>query len=210
MAQLWERQTWDTNVSYVRFVDYYLAQDLPRSLDKAWREFQAQKRHIPAAQVRSRAGRSWRNWFEAKTVYSKPIPGAVGWSTRAAAYDDYLLARRLAQYEAERDERRLELRIVAAGAFQKLIKYWNEYNPDVEEFKLSELVSATKVIAHEVRTAYDLLEPQRFEHRVFDWRNEVLQLVERGIITMEDVRTELGDELAQQLFERPGSMANHD
>lgn len=203
MPELWERQPWDTTTSFSRFQRFYLQQEPPRSLDKAWRAFASQKRGVPATKITSRAGRHWRGWYEAKDAYGEPIPGAIGWRQRADAYEQHLAEQRQDKYEQERLQRMDEMRALSTAAFGKLVQAWRKYDPTEDTIKLTELAQAFRVITQELRTAYDLEPAMRHQHDVHvSWQAEVIELLRTGAVTASDVRDVLGDELAADLFKR--------
>lgn len=116
----WERQTWDTAAGYRNFHTYYLPQPIPRSIDTAYRAYKAVKDGHDLANAwdlpgykKFRATGGWRNWAHAlKPVKRggkpKKIPGAIGWTERAAAFDDYLARQTEALWLAREMESREE------------------------------------------------------------------------------------------------------
>jgi len=103
--KLWERQPWDTRVSYDRFHDFYLAQDLPRSLSEAYRRWGSRKGY-KGGKGKGAPG-TWQSWFRAQHKKSgQPIPGAIGWAERAAAWDDEARAKERKKWEDRIEEQR--------------------------------------------------------------------------------------------------------
>jgi len=107
---LYERQRWDTPVSWALF-QIYLAQDPPRSLLRAYnayREARIRAKQGPDVKVepKPRVPGSFRYLAAGKRRDGTPIDGAVPFTLRVQAYEDYLA-------NLERDKwtgRRLELR----------------------------------------------------------------------------------------------------
>lgn len=89
---LWERQPWDTETSFSRFQKYYLVQAPPRSLAEAYRLYLQETSKKPARN--QQANGTWNRWYYGQDSTGNPIPGAVGWRDRAAAYDDRIWAER--------------------------------------------------------------------------------------------------------------------
>ena len=84
-AELWERQPWDTDTSYDRFVTFYLPQRNPRSVVEAYRRYKRNKGDTKGKILR--APSVWDNWSLGRTPKGKPIPNALSWKERAAAWD---------------------------------------------------------------------------------------------------------------------------
>lgn len=138
----WERQTWDTNAGYNYFHKYYLPQPIPRSLDVAYRAYLAERDGVftvndswvlPDKYKGKRASGSWRNWAHAvkgKGSRPKKIPGALTWSERAGAFDDFLKRQTEALWLAREMESResdwavsLELRQAGRGILAEHDKF---------------------------------------------------------------------------------------
>lgn len=100
--ELWERQKWDTQASYKYFHTYYLSQTPPRSVGKAFRKMRADK-GIKEGKQKGASG-SWRNWAQAKNRKSKKIKGAIKWSERAKAYDDFMFEQNRDEWEERREK----------------------------------------------------------------------------------------------------------
>ncbi len=99
---LWERQAWDTQASFNHFHRYYLSQEPPRSVGKAFRNMRADK-GIKEDKQKGAPG-SWRNWSQAKNRKDKKIKNAIGWSERAMAYDDFLASQDVDEWVERRNE----------------------------------------------------------------------------------------------------------
>lgn len=86
---LWERQPWDTDASYTRFHEFFLSQSPPRNQLEAYRRY---KRQAGASEEElkaiSKLSGLWQRWVQGQDTIGTPIPGAVGWEARAAAYDE--------------------------------------------------------------------------------------------------------------------------
>jgi hypothetical protein len=104
----YERQPYDTPAAWAYF-QLYLEQDPPRSINEAYRVWLARKGRKLARKIG--APGSWRNLSTGKAPSGNPLPGALTWAERAAAWDDHLAAlernkwveRRLALKEKEWD-----------------------------------------------------------------------------------------------------------
>lgn len=197
---LWERQGWDTGTSYDRFFNYYLPQPPPRSVDRAFRAWRRSEGK-PVAEDK-RAPHYWWYWAGGKDSNGNEIPTAVTWEVRASAYDDMRYAQEIVAREREDRERLAQHRILVTAAFGKVSQAWSQFKPGPgDEFSLSELVNALRVVSQEMREAFHFpAEPQQMHVHHYDWRTEVVRLVEDGVVAYEDVQAELGHELAQELF----------
>lgn len=106
--QPWERQPWDTSVSFRRFVDYYLPQQPPRSVDQAYRAWRAEKHKLPIDHesiTQRRAMKGWRRWSLGRNKQDEPIvPNALSWAQRAQAWDDHLAAKLFQALEERKTE----------------------------------------------------------------------------------------------------------
>lgn len=196
----WNRQPWDTAISYGRFLNFYLPMRAPRTIDQAYRNWR--KEHgKPMTDPNVRAPNHWWYWANGKDPdgLDRDIPDFMSWQERAQAWDDYQDIQKIAAYEREREEKRQQLQQLASGAFYKLITAWNRFDPARDDIRLGELVHATRVINEELRKAYDLQVPDKVE--VIDWKSELVQLIKDGRVTKEDVASEIGEELARELFD---------
>jgi hypothetical protein len=211
LPKLWERQSWDTDTSYERFLTFYLPQDVPRSLDAAYRAFKGLHKGDKGVTKFPRAPRVWRNWYAGKDNTAKPISRAVGWDIRAKAWDAERHAKQLEDIEEERRARQEDLRILANAGLNKVAAVLNRFDPkryDVEDIRLTELTQAMKTVAAEVRRAYDLEEALSIRHEIIDWRSEAVKVIREGSVSWHDVSGEFGDELAHELFDAAGVSAD--
>ena len=114
----WDRQVWDTDVSYYNFQTYYLA--LPaneRNLQQAYRNYRASKglQRVSIKGKKFHAPGNWRNWSEGKDPYSRRLPGsafadALTWAERARAYDTHLATQAQKAAQELWTQRQLDLR----------------------------------------------------------------------------------------------------
>lgn len=111
--KLWERQKWDTQASFRYFHEYYLSQIGRRSLNEAYRKYRLQTGDEPVRH--KRAPSAWRNWFQGKNFSGKKIPGAVTWTKRAEAFDDYCAEHNIDQWVKRREEVRKEDWLLGEG-----------------------------------------------------------------------------------------------
>lgn len=84
----WERQPWDTPGSFRAFREFYLSQEPPRSVNEAFRRSRL-RRGIIEVKNKVAPGR-WQFWSRALDSAGKPIPDALSWQERAAAWDAHL------------------------------------------------------------------------------------------------------------------------
>jgi hypothetical protein len=89
MADLWQRQPFDTPASFDRFSRFYLVQEPPRSVETAYRQWRQKTGRKPAGKMPG----SW-------TAMAWPTDHP-SWPARAAAYDDHLAALRLSEWERQ-------------------------------------------------------------------------------------------------------------
>lgn len=101
---LWERQAWDTPMGF-EFFRYYLNQEAPRSLLKAYNEFRRSKMGQNRAKDSRYVPGTYRNIAQGKTGRGISKIGAVDFKTRALAWEDHI-----ASLEREKwKDRKLEL-----------------------------------------------------------------------------------------------------
>ena len=100
---LWERQEWDTEASYERFIKYYLSQDPPRNLTQAYRDYCVQEREMSVDETQSlvRADGTWNRWASGRDTNGGRYPT---WAERAQAYDDHIWNSRREWLKRERWE----------------------------------------------------------------------------------------------------------
>lgn len=201
MAELWERQPWDTEVSYARFIEYYLPQENPRSLNEAYRLFKSQRSGKPVS-PNARAPGYWAYWYRGDDSQGNARPGTVNWQQRAQAWDEMQAQRALKELEDRQEAKRETLRRLADAALEKIGRVLIDFDPGrvKDDVKLSELVHAIKIVSEENRKAYMLDQVQEHRHEIVDWRARVLELIESGQLSFEEVKDEVGDELAAELF----------
>lgn len=118
LASPWERQVWDTDVSYYNFQTYYLA--LPtneRNLQQAYRNYRASKglQQVSKRGKKFHAPGNWRNWADGKDPYGRRLPSSVfaeslPWAERARAYDAHLAAQAQKAVQDLWIQRQLDLR----------------------------------------------------------------------------------------------------
>lgn len=111
----WERQPYDTQATW-QYFQLYLEQDPPRSLLAAYRKWRSRGGSSEARPTKQVPG-GWRNVAAGKTSRGKPLPGAMSFEQRAAAWDDHL-----ADIERQKwAERRLQLKEKEWELGQKLL-----------------------------------------------------------------------------------------
>ena len=220
---LWERQPWDTGASYKAFKDYFLPAAEPGALINAYRAYrrdnrresganQARRKKIDDSQITAVPG-SWSNWSRARNSKGEPIPGAVTWEQRKAAFEAHLAGKELAKL-AERKAKSKEARLrVAEGALAQLTIIWSQLDfrpkrgpdgqlivPDLPPFK--DAVRALDVILNQLRIEHDDLPQQRMELSGKDGSPVITQLERPSYSHLSD--EELLDRLAELDAKRAG------
>lgn len=107
----WELQPWDTGVSFDRFRNFYLTQEVPRSLVKVYRRYRRSRgaSEEDVQRIRAAPG-TWKHWAYGQDSKGRPIPHSLTWAERARAYDVDLADRHLRDEEEKWQERRNQLR----------------------------------------------------------------------------------------------------
>lgn len=90
---LWERQEYETDTAFHRFHKYYLAQDPPRSVEEAYRQWRNKTHAQRTSSAQKKADGTWKRWAW------PDVDGAKSWAERAAAWDDHLASLRQAEWE---------------------------------------------------------------------------------------------------------------
>lgn len=94
---IWEKQPYDTSASFDAFHRYYLSQDPPRSVEKAYRLAYADKHGLSPKEVQKKqASGTWKKW-----AWPKGKPEALTWQQRAQAFDDHLAALQREEWEQQ-------------------------------------------------------------------------------------------------------------
>lgn len=169
---LWERQPWDTNASYTAFKDFYLPAEEPGRLIKAYRSYRRQK---GAKQASKKVPGSWSAWSRGRHPTSgEPIPGAVTWAERAAAFDAHVAQEELKQLAAAKARNKQQRMRVLEGALAQLTLVWSQLDfrpkvgpdgrlviPELPSFR--DAANATKTILTELRNEYDDIPAQQVE-----------------------------------------------
>lgn len=166
---IWEQQPWETATAYDRFYTYYLTQQVPRSVERAyatWRQASGK----PAAKSRAAPG-SWRSMSTGSDNRTgKRIEGRLPWRVRAEAYDAYLREIADAAYKQKHIEEREKLveRLAKMGnkgldvIDKALVNFDNRIENDAD-VTLSQLASFVKAIGSELREIYDIAAIGRVE-----------------------------------------------
>lgn len=184
---LWERQPWDTNASYQAFKDYYLPENEPGRLIKAYRQYWqetgrekgtkgARKNstvHVDSREPTAVPGR-WSAWSRGCDSNGKPIPNAYTWAQRAAAFDAHIAhleLQKLAKAKAKSKEARLR---TIEGAFSQATIAISQYDlrpkigpdgkltvPELPPFR--DIINAIDKLANNLRIEYNDLPQQRME-----------------------------------------------
>lgn len=118
--KLWERQPWDTQTSFDRFVRFYLPQEPPRSQTEAYRRYMTERgRKWGGASVPG----TWRAWAGGRDTNTGRIKaGAYTWEERAAALDEHLAAVDLARWEKRRRDFREQSHETLAEGMTRLME----------------------------------------------------------------------------------------
>jgi len=148
---LWERQPWDTNASYTAFKEFYLPAEEPGRLLKA---YQAYGRHKGAKRASEKVPGNWSRWSRGRHPTSgEPIPGAVTWAERAAAFDAHIAHEELKQLPAAKAHNKQQRMRVLEGAMAQLTPDGRVATPERPSFR--DATAATKTILTELRNEYD-------------------------------------------------------
>jgi hypothetical protein len=103
MNKIWEKQPYESKISFGYFQKYYLLQPSPRSLSKAYRQFlieTGKKNHEQAKKIY--APGSWNNWAKAKNNNGSRIENSYTWEERADEYDKSLFMLNEEEYSQAR------------------------------------------------------------------------------------------------------------
>lgn len=169
---LWERQPWDTNASYTAFKDFYLPAEEPGRLINAYR---THRRQTGTKQVPNRVPGNWSAWSRGRhPTTGEPIPGAVTWAERAAAFDAHVAQEELKQLAAAKARNKQQRMRVLEGALAQLTLVWSQLDyrpkltpdgrlatPELPSFR--DATAATKTILTELRNEYDDVPAQQVE-----------------------------------------------
>lgn len=137
--QPWERQEYETDVSFDRFQRFYLSQMPPRSVDEAYRLWWAEKyqKRIEDVPNTKRKTRAWQEW-----AWPKDHPS---WPQRAQAFDDHLAALRVAEWERQHMPKAEVLAQLSAIARGDIGEFANVIAlADLEDHELSKLVQSVQ------------------------------------------------------------------
>lgn len=145
----WDKQPWETSVSFHAFVTYYINQTPPRSSRAAYARYQ--KDNGKKAKSGGTPG-YWNRWVQGRDINGVKIPGALSWQERAGAYDAWL-QERVTEERIKRSARiSVQWEDVAAALFQKFRKVVEAYDPTIEGADLLTLVNAMEKL-HKVSAA---------------------------------------------------------
>lgn len=91
-AKVWEKQHYETDISFRYFQKYYLMQTHPRSLTRGYRRYLEEKRKYSKEKAEKKnAPGNWQQWFRGQNTKSKKAhPDALTWPERAEAYDEWV------------------------------------------------------------------------------------------------------------------------
>lgn len=101
--KIWEKQDYETAISFSHFQKYYLLQPSPRTITKAYRQFQVERgRKTPKQIKKLNASGAWNDWANGRDNDSNKIDGSKTWAERADAYDKSLFYLKQKDYEEAR------------------------------------------------------------------------------------------------------------
>lgn len=86
----WDRQPYDTDGSYRAFHDHYLLQTGRRSVNLAWRTYQADVLKKNADKITKTAREYFSYWSRGLNRNGEPLEGAATWAKRAQSLDDFM------------------------------------------------------------------------------------------------------------------------
>lgn len=89
--KIWEKQEWESDISFGYFQKYFLLQPIPRSLTRGYRRYLIEVRGWDEDKANKRnAPGGWQKWSQGKNHDGSPLsPDAVSWQERAKSYDGY-------------------------------------------------------------------------------------------------------------------------
>lgn len=99
-GNVWERQEYDTDASWLAFSEHYLPQQPPRSVNAAFRTYRGLD-----GDTNKTANGYFRQWSRGHDKEDQPIPDSLMWEERASAYDAYVSAERA----AKRDQAKISI-----------------------------------------------------------------------------------------------------
>lgn len=101
MANVWDKQPWETELQFHYFKQYYLNQKGQRTVKKAYRDYMMLENKVAKEDLKNNLPGYWQNMSRGKGSRGEDIPGSMSWAQRASAYDY--------QETAKRNEVRREL-----------------------------------------------------------------------------------------------------
>ncbi len=234
MLALWQRQQWENEQQHTAF-QYYRDMPKPRSVDGAYRLYFAAKHGLQAGDesvAKKRAVGGWQNWSRGRDWNGKPIPDALSWEERAAAYDAELDRQLEAQLAKDLIvERRQLIRDEMADYKEQLAKWrevrartqLHEQQRSTRKKKGDEQATAEveiifvdlnirdwfllsqwrKVISEQGRRVLGM--PERIsENKIHDWRSQAIADIRAGVVTYQALAEAFDEDLATELFRLAG------
>lgn len=192
---LWERQPWDTPLSFAMFRDFYLPMDrYKRTVSGAYRSYLIKNNKEPNTKNGDprQATTVWRFWSQGLNPRGRRPVGSifensVSWMDRAKAWDD----EKDRQWERDWDERRRKLRedeyetadklkkradtMLAATLFRRTI--------ESQDGKTVTIIEPTEWGEADIARLYDLAyklsrraaEMEQGRVKIVDWKSELLE-----------------------------------
>jgi hypothetical protein len=175
MTKLWEKQEWESPLSYRHFQKYFLLQVFPRTLGAAYRRFQMEKKGKTAAQVKKIApSQSWYNWSRAVDKNGVKVhPNAATWEERANAYDDMVI-------EEDQDafkESRTNLLTKEQEDAANQLEFWTKLFDDHRKF-VGELKEKSKTDDEVVYNPTRLITKSK---ELWKWREDIAVFARRAV-----------------------------
>lgn len=180
---VWEQLDSDTATSYHRFYTYYLTQEPPRSVDRAYQMWRASEGK-PAGSKGAPGG--WRNWAGAyEKGTGRRLDGVPTWSQRATAYDEYRRelaeAARLQAYTEERQAVIKRLGVMANNGLDVIddaMVNWKKKAKTDPDLTLAQLATFIRVISGELRELYDVAATRHLELERREGTPPIMELVQ--------------------------------
>ncbi len=197
--KIWEKQEYETSISFSHFQKYYLLQTAPRTVTKAYRQFQIEKGKKTPQQIKKmNTSGAWNNWANAKDNNGDEIADSKTWAERAEAYDKSLFLVKQKDYE----EARSDLLSKEVEDATKQLELWEEIS---HSFVLH--INGLKDEAAKNNTTFN---PAQFINKakeIWKWREEIAVFHRRSLklpaIIKESPKDKKDDKLTKIEWKEP-------
>ena len=169
----WEKQDYESAISFSHFQKYYLLQPAPRTVTKAYRQFQVERGLKTPQQIKKmQASGAWNDWAKARYKNGDRIPDSKSWFERAEAYDASLFLVKEEDYKKARHD-----------LLQKEVEDVNDQLRLWEEISMS-FTLHVKRQKNEADNTGDTFNPAQFVNKgkeIWKWRDEIAAFQRRTI-----------------------------